>query len=267
MWDRIPSFFNNLNPFIIEKFVGLNEQYQRLGKPKYSYEVGPLIPMDMYNENIASKSNTLLVSFGGITNPFQNYTKHVDIIIELILEIPDIYSFDKIIICGGGIEYSKYYKSFKNSEKFLIKTLSHSEYLYYLKKAHKVLLSPGLTGFYEAYYSQTNPFFLIPHNYSQYLQLLKFKELGLAPYSFNFEEAGIDTDLGLYMEEEVAVKFVLKCLDEFCDRQDAKIKLQEMLSTFLFTNTNYKVNVELSKYLKNIGTDIAADVIMEKLSL
>ena len=70
MWDRIPSFFNNLNPFKIEKFVGLNEQYQRLGKPKYSYEVGPLIPMDMYNENIASKSNTLLVSFGGITNPF-----------------------------------------------------------------------------------------------------------------------------------------------------------------------------------------------------
>lgn len=264
MWDKVPDFFENLDPFIIEKFVGLEEQYARLGKPKNAHEVGPLISNYFTNET-TKKENMLFVSFGGVVNPFNNYTKHIDLIIEIILNISSVKSFDKLLICGGGLDNSIFFEKYKNSSKIIIKTLSRSEYMHNLKKSKKVIISPGLTGFYETYYNKITPYFLIPHNYSQYLQLLKFKEMGLAKFSFNFEDAGIKTNIGCYENEENAVKKIEKCLDSFCLEKDAHERLRNSIEEYLESNSPFQSNTILSQDSYKSGCEKAANIIIEKI--
>lgn len=256
MWDFLEPELKKLKKYYISNVINCSKNKKRIA---YDFdniiEVGGL---RKYGEFKSVKSNNLLISLGGV----ESYMIHDSIVflyylksIKKILNNKMVKKFDKVII-AGGTDIINYLKKNISKENVQISTFNNKEYLDVLYSSSYVIASPGLGNFNEIVSTDINCMFLLPINYSQYLQRKFFLSLNIGFFSQNnVNEKNIDE----YLCEEEGVKKVIYNLHQYqFDNFDKEL-------TNFFTNNNNKNNNRKKYYdlLNKSGIeDICKDILM-----
>lgn len=256
MWHNIPEVAERCLLYIYEDFVRVNEQIQRIGTPRNALRVGPLLSPGHVKDNDAQQGNHLLVSLGGLHRPgnagdllcaFSNMVRQA--VVEA-LEHND--SFSEVYF-AGGVEQSEI--TLRNGVKVHTGCLSREAHLRLISTAKAVVLSPGLTCFYEVAAAKVPVFFLPPHNYSQYLQLQSYKTILKQPYYSDWERLGFSKEMACFLPEEQMLHEVDTILAEVIKRGDLVSQhLREFLNS-AYQSYDPQPAVEMVNALKNGGTE------------
>ncbi len=183
--------------FIEDHFEARSRLYSREFKIRNPILVPPII------ENTVSvgherRGSQLLITFGGIDSPLTksgiNTNYHLIIAKILLQDLENVLPFDRILFTGGETAMKQLVAQFDDrggSVRFA--SLGHVEYLEELSRSSLLLAHPGLSTPMEAFAYNIPIVFLPPMNYTQVMQLRRFRALGCAPYGIEWEEL-------LYME-------------------------------------------------------------------
>lgn len=239
MWQSIPEIAERCALYVYEDFVRMDDQIKRMGTPRNALRVGPLVsPGSVPDKRSDSQAgNHLLVSLGGLHRPGNSqgllcsFSDMVRRAVEEALEEND--DFNEVYF-AGGVEASE--TTLRNGVKVHTGCLSKETHLRLISSAKAVVLSPGLTGFYEVASAKVPVFFLPPHNYSQYLQLESYKAVLKQPYYADWERLGFFTELACFLPEEQMLNSVDSILAEVIEKGDL---LTQHLREFL--TSGYKV--------------------------
>ena len=159
------------------------------------------------------------------------------------------------------------------SDGFSVQTLDHQSFLRELSSADVFLTTPGLTATFESFALGIPCRFLPPFNYSQFLNLLAFRNAGVAPYSIHWCDYGIGGGISVGMEETSAVRRIEKLIVQAMADHDLVRKMRSDMATLIGdalqavgTNT---LRTHQKKYftdLGGIGTTTAAAFTLETLN-
>lgn len=255
MWDTLEPELKKLKKYYISNVINCKKNKERIAQDFDNIvEVGGLRQYDKFR---CVKSNNLLISLGGVESYMINDSIVFDYYlnsIKIILNNKMIKKFDKIIIAGGTdiINYLKKNISKKNVQ---LSTFDNKEYLDVLYNSSYVIASPGLGNFNEIVSTDIKCLFLLPINYSQYLQKKFFLSLNIGFFSQNNIN---ETKIEEYLCEEEGVKKVIYNLHQYqFDNFDKEL-------TNFFVNKNndnnrkkYYINLD-----KNGIEDICNDIFM-----
>lgn len=265
MWPEVPIFLKNSDFYFIENFNGVDKNIQRIGQDiKNPIIVGPILDESFKKQGENNRENKLLVSFGGIESALTRSginTNYPDLITDILLtSLESNNPFDNVVITGGKKAINKLSQkySFQNIHFYM---MPHEAFLKELSKVCKAAISPGLTTAYEVFAYQVPAMFLPSQNYSQYLQLEKFRRLQLAPHSFDWIDV-MSTGIREYEAEEIAVRKVLECINKFEKDPAMHEKLTHALIGFFQENTaEFKTHLDSqAQYLHSLGSSGALKI-------
>lgn len=219
LWDTLPFNSTICKLLLVQEFFGVKERIDKEhNKLPKNQIVGPLV---LSNLNASFKKVPtkpfILVNFGGIETTIAPTLGFPDFFINLLSQ-KEFKKFN-FVFAGGGktIERMKETYLTKQNPNFLdISCFSKSEYLGLLKCASKVIISPGLTSFYELSLSPKETFFLPPQNYSQNLQLRQYQLAikDLASFSWDslypelIVQPGLKESEGIYRTQKAVIHFL-----------------------------------------------------------
>lgn len=186
MWDAIDYTWNQCDLLLIQAFWGEQERLQNSKHSNNAHIVGPIVSTKMTKPNIKYK-NLLLINFGGADYPhFKNFD-NVSLFIRMLVDhISILNKFERKIVSIGPrcINVLKHLES----TNLKVRTFSHDEFLELLSGASMLLTVPGLTTTFESFHLGVPTFFLPPLNYSQLLNLRRFRALGLSNMGFCWDD-------------------------------------------------------------------------------
>jgi hypothetical protein len=255
MWDDIDKRLFGADLYVIQDFMGTENQLNRLGSPRNYLSVGPLINWVVNQEN-QQKKDQVLISLGGCDCVL--FDSHNDPFPSLISRLirksfgeSQFKDYELVLTVGAKTKSSLQ----SRTEGFEIKTLSNTDNQLLMGKVHAILLSPGLTATFEAIHSGTPIFFLPPQNYSQVIQLDEYKKLGIAPYSFTWSDAYPEFSLPNNLPETIAVERVRQVVDRFLSDEAAQQVFQNKLDRFIQSGIKDYEPKLAKEFLNKIGTD------------
>lgn len=268
MWDKLPKNVSDEgNLYIYEDFYICKNQTERIGLPKNCLKVGPLIPPNCFEGRDIPDINTksLLVNLGGINRPI-SFNKdllnnYVSTIYDMVIEIVRRQElFSEVHFYGGSLPNQE---SSVNGIKLYSGRRKKEELIEIMKQCECVLISPGLTSYYETV-TLRKPFYILPPtNYSQFLQFYEYSKRVDGRCYCPLEDLNIDVEIDSYLKEEEALQVVDMLLLKILENKE---KLYQSVRNYL---SNYKsINYTSSAYLladieDGMGAKKAAKAIIE----
>jgi hypothetical protein len=234
MWDRIDPQLASASPYVIQDFDGVEQQHRRTPGFEAATVVGPLIPPQALPVPFAERDRVLLVSFGGVECPLvdPDAPQMPELVLGPILKaLAASDRFAEVLVCGGG-RLAERLEEFELPPHFQVRCLSREQHVEAMRRAEAAILSPGLTSFFESLRARTPVFFLPPQNYSQVLQLRRYRQMEIGDHSLSWDDLGWTSDMQEYLPEEIAVAGVRECLDRFRSDSDAATELTDRMVRF-----------------------------------
>jgi MoaA/NifB/PqqE/SkfB family radical SAM enzyme len=268
MWSELPAAVNRCAMYVYEDFVRSAAQIHRVGLPHNARRVGPLIAPVKHRG--ASDDGHLLVSLGGLYRPGNQsqalLSSYRDGVLRAVIASLRPKQFKTIFFAGGGMEPHE--SSLPDGTTIRQGCLSRSRYQELLSTCAAAILSPGLTGFYEAIAARVPTFFLPPHNYSQFLQLETFRSVLPEGTYCSWDQLGVEVDLPCFLPEDRMLQRVDAALSQVTLQFD---RLEGRLRSFL-GNGHQQAQVHDSERLEALaglsngqtdGASVAADAVLD----
>lgn len=230
MWDDIDPLIARSAVYVAQTFAGIEENRRRIGGEIADFRlVGPLVGQPSER----TRAGHCLISYGGMASKFTVpgvTNRYAWTMTRLLLEAFErAPAFDRYLFRGCGRVMDALEREFGDSRcEFAF--APRAQHLDEMASARNLLLSPGLTGSYEAIGAGTPTWLLPPQNYSQQLQAETF--LGLDPAPFDGRHwSQIYPDLALrrYMPEEEAVALVSATVRRFEEDADTRRQYADMI--------------------------------------
>jgi hypothetical protein len=235
MWDHIDPAIAHAALYLVQDFPGVQENRQRIGKDIRNFEVvGPLIA-DGPTLPQAARENTCVISFGGmessLTVPGQT-NRYPWVITRLLVEAFErVAPFDRYLFCGRDWVMSSLAEQWGGPRREF-RFVPHRELLGALSRCRLLLLSPGLTGAYEAMSLRTPTCLLLPQNYSQQLQADTFlKQPGWPFRGWEWSAVYPEVSFPRYMPEAQAIAQLNEVIRRFESDTRAQQHYLELLVT------------------------------------
>ncbi|MCB0617892.1 MAG: hypothetical protein KDC32_11865 [Saprospiraceae bacterium] len=235
MWDHIDPILLQSDSYIIQNFIGVEQQMARIGRPQNLLVVGPLTQKQEQPIPQGERDNFLLVSLGGcdcnlVAKESDPYPEIICRLIECVLEQE---SLDIEVMLATG-ERSANALCAKTAS-VQIGTFSNKEHVDLIRRAKGVMLSPGLTGSMEVFEGGTPVFFLPPQNYSQVLQMKAFRRSEVAGHSFSWFDVYPELAPPPYLPEEEAVAIVRDAIGKCIQDEKTWTTFYQTVKAFLET--------------------------------
>ncbi len=263
MWDSLEDELKQLRRYYISNTIDCTDNINRIGNGFSNLKiVGPTREMNKFNRCEAKKN--LMISFGGAESCLllkEKVNKFYLKLLNVILETPLLKKFKKIYITGGEdlITFLSYNVEQKNIH---FESMNNKKYIKKLKNCSHAILSPGLGNFNEISSTNIKVLFLLPINYSQYLQRERYKKLNLDFYFQEFNEVFV---IDNYLEETKGVKEVIKHVEKYIKENnfnDFKKCLYNFLGDQDFNTIKRREYYEL--LLKDSLEKISEDIIKDR---
>lgn len=226
MWNRIDPRVAASELYFAQDFTGVADNYQRLGHAIRNFEVvGPLIA-DCDDPAALPRANTCIVSFGGmestLTVPGERH-RYPWIMTELVLDaLAQLPPFDRVVFCGRGWVMRSLAERFGGPRR-QFGFVPHAELMRELARCRLLLLSPGLTGAFEALALNVDACALLAQNYSQQLQARMFLRRPRPVFrGLAWDDLYSDFELPNYLDEALAIDR----LDQLIRRFEADTAMQ-----------------------------------------
>lgn len=184
MWDHIDPLVAASELYLAQDFAGVADNHRRIGNAIENFEiVGPLIAD--CDDRPPERDRTCIVSFGGMQSSLTvpgNTNRYPWTMTGLLLSALDrVESFDRIVFCGCGWVMQSLEARFAGPGREF-RFIPHAELLRELARCRLLLLSPGLTGAFEALALNVPTCLLLAQNYSQHLQASAFLRRAEPPF-------------------------------------------------------------------------------------
>ncbi|MBU1164782.1 hypothetical protein KKA15_04445 [Patescibacteria group bacterium] len=187
-WNNIPSEILNVDLFIVE-----NSLNNSINKKKYFHKiknvklVGPIVGKTKKSE----RDKKALVSFGGAEALYwyqvKRKTGYPYVMTEIFTKMIDWGEFDFITIATNQ-KIVNYLKKEYQDPRFNFECIPYQDFLSELATTEILITTPGLVAAEAAFYYQTPTIFLPASNNSQYIQLDKYRDLGLGIASIHLSD-------------------------------------------------------------------------------
>lgn len=250
-------------------------------KKKYSNKIRnlqlipPLISTPRQND---FESGYLVIGLGGqiskLTKPGIN-TIYPTFVVSHLIKLIDTTNYQRVLVTGPESVMKSMKKKYNKIKKVSFASLAHNAFLRELSSCEAFLSHPGLYAPFEAMMAGIPTGFLPPSNYTQILQLRHFRKLGIANYSYSWEDTFKDKILENLSEAEGVAK-VLDEVDRAVKNKAAINDFKKCVQKFGNLSSNdlkslgVKQQKEVSKFGKNgakVGTNKIMQSISKKLSL
>jgi hypothetical protein len=176
----------------------------------------------------------LLVGLGGLysrlTIPGAN-TNYVPLVLSAVLAALPASRFSHVMIAGPSGIAPVVRELIEPYANVAYVSQSHEQFLEALTRAEAFVSHPGLYAAFEAMLHGVPTCFLPPSNYTQVLQLRHYRELGLAEWSFSWEDASLRVVPDGLPEEE-GVREILAVVAE-AETSAAPVALTNVIAEFL----------------------------------
>lgn len=221
-----PHFKSDL--YVAERYPGTDEWVRMRGDEIRNLVIVPPLVQRIQRRPV---SGTLLVGLGGLvsrlTVPGVNTNYH-RIVIKQILEALPAGRFNQIRVACSELAAQELALEFPDAE---FVSLSHDRFLQELAHSEVFVTHPGLYAPFEAMSAGIPTAFLPPSNYTQVLQIHRFRTARLAPYSFAWEDCGAQP-VPEGLPEEEGVHLTLAQIHWAEEHVEARDGLRDMLQRF-----------------------------------
>ena len=213
MWDFLEDELRKIKKYYISNIIDVRENIERIASDYTNLKVvGSLREMTSFKR--CGNNKNLIISLGGAEaylidpNIIQKFYYRV---INIILANENIKNFDNIYITGGkGI--IEYLKKRINGKNIIINSYDNDTYLKILQSCSHAIMAPGLGNFNEIISTDIIVMFLLPINYSQYLQRLAYKDYDANLY---FQENREEDVVEKFLSEDIGVDEVIANLKKY----------------------------------------------------
>ena len=261
MWDKITPGLENVDGYFISETFDSKENFKNIGKlVKNPIFVGPLRKINVKNYKT---KNLLVINFGGAEAFMLDKEIVISFYKKILSEILTenvIHKFNKIYVCGGNGIINEL-QEFSTSN-IVVKSLSNEDYLKLLHNASHLIMSSGLGNFIESIGINKNIMYIPPINYSQLLQLDKYKKLNLGLALINWSDYSFYDTIPQLLDEETGVNLVVDNVKKYLDSNDNLIS--EKVNNFINTNQEKYFDTRknyVSKFPKNASRVISKYII------
>ncbi len=232
MWDEIDPQVAASELYVAQDFEGIDENFERLGAEIESFEVvGPLIASSA--EGSRAPGNDCLISFGGIESSLTvagETNRYPWVVTRLLCRAFErLPAFDRYLFAGRGRVMESLARDHGGPRREF-RFVPHHELLERLASCRLCLLSPGLTGAYEALAAGARSYLLPPQNYSQQLQSTIFLEQAQWPFQgMHWGQIYRGFEMPAHLPEEQAVAEVNRLILRFESDAEAQERWLEHL--------------------------------------
>lgn len=257
MWDRIPEPWYSADATILQVFEGVEDRVNRELNQTNTYLVGPILDCCLQNA-VRSKhrTGTILVNLGGAEDPVSDdpFTC-ANLILELFPGLSSFNHFQRKVLAVGPKQCSLL--SRLKEFGFEVATYPKDKFLNIMRECDVLLSTPGLTTSFEAFTIGVPCAFLPPFNYSQFLNLLTFRDKGLAPFSIHWHDYGLGTIIRNSMPETQGVQLVDEIVNTVlkeADLQEAvRSSLEYMLARITKIDEDSEEFIQQREYIDTLG--------------
>lgn len=267
-FNKMDKRLENVDYFVIQNFTDSQQEFERLHFfPKNPVEVGWLSNDILNNKEMRfllnkfcadnrdkeyfrailndNKKEYVLLNFGGVDSillDFADYPQKIcNIVIPMVQEV--LGNID-IIIIGGG-------KYLTNNTKEVKKISDNIKYVgsveqkfakVLTKNAKYCFISPGLSNLFEMCYYQKNAFGLPAQNYSQFLQMKKFRSFITNWNSMDYTDIDEKYSVQEYLPEEEGVRLIEQYKNELLNNEDFITCFKRKIAKYLTDNNGHVIH-------------------------
>lgn len=237
MWDKLYADFRSVEKYYIQNFYGVKEQLETFQGLIINEEVvNPIINIQAKYQS--EKEDMILVNLGGIENIYTGKTEFYHFFAEKLLSVFKQQEWNKqykIYLCGGGKTIDELRTLYHNpSEQFYVGVLGQKEYLSKLSTCKYFLSMPGLTSFYESLFYRANTYFLLPQNYSQYLQLCAYRSHDSRIKGVSWDDFSRYVQIKPFIPEIEGIALIKQCVEQFLQSEADQNKFFQDIVSFLY---------------------------------
>lgn len=269
-WPDIPKELFDVDLYIREWAFDASVNEARFGTKITNLQtVGPI----MGTVKKLVRKNQAIISFGGAqaTHVYQvgKDTNYPFIMTDILSKQVDWSDFKRVILATSERVIEQLKTRFSNTPFDFI-TLAHDRFLTEMSQSEVVLITPGLITTQCAFYSETPVISLPPSNDSQYIQLEKLRNLGLAPASVGLSDFFPKLDL-LHLPGNESTRLVMEQLRVLEKSPEAQVQIGSCINKLVQTRNSWsKDSVAKGKtyidFLGGNGASLAVEKIIKLLS-
>lgn len=287
-FDKMDKRLENVDYFVVQNFTDMKKEFERLKfYPKNPMEVG-WINNDIINEKemrylinkfcsayeekeyfktmLKAEKEYVLINFGGVDNMLSEVSVYPKIICDSIIPLVQEKLGDIDVIVIGGGEYiqnnSEEIKKISKNVKFA-GSVEQKFAKYLIKNAKYCFVSPGLSNLFEVCFYKKYSFGLPAQNYSQYLQMKKFRNIIQNWSSIDYTNIDKKYSIPEFLPEEEGVRRIEKHKVEVLESEKFSACFKERIEKYL-TSENEEVVHRLN--LCNTGAAEIASVLFKNLN-
>jgi hypothetical protein len=265
MWDEIDPEIARSAIYVAQSFSGIEENRRRIGGGIADFRVvGPLIRPGSSRE----RNGDCHISYGGMSSKLiipGETNRYAWVMTRLLLSAFErAPAFDKYLFRGSTRVMDALSREFRDS-RCEFGFAPRARHVEEMAKARNVLLSPGLTGAYEALASNAPTWLLPPQNYSQQLQADFFLNGNRSFQGRHWRDIYPDFELPAYLPEPEAVARVSAAISRFEEDAEAQNRYVRALAKALPIARPASVGWS-SELVGNSGATHVANMIMEAMS-
>jgi hypothetical protein len=226
-----PDYFE-ADLYLAENYPGTTEWIERYGGGVRNLLLIP--PLVAEGSERRPIPGSLLIGLGGLysrmTTPGTN-TNYAPLVLKQVLDALPAGRFSRVLIAGPSGIADTVRATIGNRRGVEYASLSHEQFLGALAESEVFVSHPGLYGAFEGMLTGVPTAFLPPSNYTQILQLRNYRTRGIAPFSFSWEDAGLDGIPGDLPEAD-GIRAVLRLVAEAERTPHAVAALRKSLADF-----------------------------------
>jgi hypothetical protein len=232
MRDHPPAVFLRARRYWVQEFVGVRERVSE--SPSAPTVVGPIVrPMRPAGD---TDRGGVVVTLGGCDSPLSGISgdpSYFDFIIGGVLRSDLMSTFTDQVLLMAGSRCVEYLAGRYPGSGITFISASPREAASVIETAAMVLAAPGLTTSLECFQVAAPTFFLPPQNYSHWWILKKLRDMGVAGYSFHWEDLLPGYPVGERMSEHVRVPLIRSAIRSLVQQERAARAFGEALAGYL----------------------------------
>ncbi len=269
-WWRSPKVKDIclLDAYIVQDFLGVDQAIDALGNKPYNlHKVGAVFRKNIIQvEKVSDSTNRILINYGGIESPYIQVPRNskypfimTDILSPLFKEKSDF----EFVVTGKHHIMKALADQYHNYYNVRFETLDHNAFLSCIESSDLVITTPGIETFYETVYFGKYSVLLLPHNSTQYLQLLALIDAGIESPVCHYNYYGEGYTYKRHIDESEEVKAVIDDLNYlFYSPQylsEYRENLYKLIQKRLIEIDFYETNKQ--QYLTKIGTNGSQSIV------
>ena len=264
LWWRSPKVedISLIDAYIVQDFLGVHRAIDALGnKPPNLHKVGAVFRKNISQiEKAPGRTKRILINYGGIESPYiqvPRNSKYPFIMTDILSSLFTTKSDFEFVVTGKHHVMKALADEYQNHSNVRFETLDHNAFLSCIGSSDLVITTPGIETFYETVYLGKSSVLLLPHNSTQYLQLLALIDAGIESDVCHYNYYGEGCRYKRHFNESDEVKAVIENLNYLYSSPPSLSYYRENLYRLIETRLIEPDIYEIKKqhYLTKIGTN------------